>query len=121
MVVRELDQILMFTTIVNILFGAKYTDVLVGFRAFRKSTAKKLYMDAPGLSWPCQSSIRFAQHNYKISEIAADEPERIGGVRKMSPHKTGWEIVKLIIREFFFGKKIVKQKMLEKGQIHVTL
>ena len=89
----------LFTTAVNILFGSSYTDVLVGFRAFRRKEALYLALDAPGLSWPCQSSIRFARAGFRVTEIPASEPKRIGGIRKMRPFKTGWEIVKLILRD----------------------
>ena len=90
----------MFTTIVNVLFWARYTDALVGTRAFLREKALFLNFDTPGLSWPCQSSIRFARASLKITEISAREPARIGGVRKMHPFKTGWEICKLIMRDF---------------------
>ena len=90
----------LFTTAVNVLFGARYTDVLVGFRAYRRDAALRLALDAPGLSWPCQSSIRFARAGLRVAEIPACEPRRIGGTRKMRPFKTGWEIVTLITRDF---------------------
>ena len=45
----------MFTLIVNVLFRTQYTDVLIGFRAYRREQALRLDLDAPGLSWPCQS------------------------------------------------------------------
>jgi len=91
----------MFTLIVDILFLARYTDVLVGFRAFDRRKAIALNFDTPGLSWPCQSSIRFARAGLRVGEIPAHEPARIGGERKMRPFKTGMEIVKLILRDFF--------------------
>lgn len=94
----------LFTTMVNLLFGARYTDVLVGFRAFRKSIALTLDMNAPGLSWPCESSICFAKYGYKTAEIPANEPDRIGGERKMSPLGTGWEILTLILSHFLRGR-----------------
>lgn len=90
----------LFTTAVNILFWANYTDVLVGFRAFRRDRALRLGFDTPGLSWPCQSSTRFARAGLKVTEISAREPARIGGVRKMRPFRTGWEICNLILRDF---------------------
>ena len=89
-----------FTTVVNIFFGAHYTDVLVGTRAYRRESALKLDCDAVGLSWPCQSSMRFARAGLRVGEISAHEPKRIGGTRKMKPFKTGWEITKLILRDF---------------------
>lgn len=89
----------MFTFLVNRLFGSSYTDVLVGFRALRRSVALQLGLREEGLSWPCESSIRFVVHHRKVSEVPATEPPRIGGTRKMIPHKTGMEILKLIVRE----------------------
>jgi glycosyltransferase involved in cell wall biosynthesis len=91
----------MFTRIVNVLFGTRYTDVLVGFRAYRRSEALRLGFDAPGLSWPCQSSTRFARAGLRVTEIAANEPARIGGTRKMMPFWTGLQITRVILRDFF--------------------
>jgi glycosyltransferase involved in cell wall biosynthesis len=90
----------LFTAVVNLLFRARFTDVLVGFRAYRRQQALTLNLDATGLSWPCQSSMRFARAGLRVTEIPANEPHRIGGERKMRPFKTGWEIVKLILRDF---------------------
>jgi glycosyltransferase involved in cell wall biosynthesis len=91
----------LFTGAVNLLFRAHLTDALVGFRAYRRSAALRLGLDARGLSWPCQSSIRFARAGLRIGEIPACEPARIGGARKMKPFTTGLEICKLILRDFF--------------------
>jgi glycosyltransferase involved in cell wall biosynthesis len=90
----------LFTATVNVLFRSRYTDVLVGFRAFRRDKALRLGFDARGLSWPCQSSIRFARAKMRVAEIPAREPARIGGTRKMRPFKTGLEITALIVRDF---------------------
>jgi glycosyltransferase involved in cell wall biosynthesis len=90
----------LFTGTVNLFFGARYTDALVGFRAYRRACALKLGLDAKGLSWPCQSSIRFARAGLRVGELAASEPARIGGKRKMRPVATGIEICKLILRDF---------------------
>jgi glycosyltransferase involved in cell wall biosynthesis len=95
----------LFTKLVNLLFGASYTDVLVGFRGYRKSVFPNLNMDAAGLSWSIQMSIKFAKRRLRIAEVPADEPKRIGGARKMRPFKTGWEILKVLLDEFIHGKK----------------
>ncbi|MBL4844107.1 MAG: glycosyltransferase family 2 protein [Planctomycetes bacterium] len=89
----------MFTTLVNVMFRARYTDVLVGFRAFRKSVALDLDLTEEGLSWPCESSIKFARAGLRVCEVGCTEPPRIGGERKMIPHKTGMKILRLIVRE----------------------
>jgi hypothetical protein len=51
-----------------------------------------LSLDAPGLSWPCQTSTRFARAGLRVTEIFAHEPARIGGKRKMMPFRTGLQI-----------------------------
>jgi len=90
----------LFTTIVNVLFWTRYTDVLTGFRSYRRNKMLALNMDTPGLSWPAQSCMRAARAGLKTVDIPADEPARIGGQRKMKPFKTGMEISKLILRDF---------------------
>ena len=100
----------LFTAIVNLLFRTQYTDVLVGFRAYRREQALRLDLDAPGLSWPCQTSTRFARAGLRVTEILAHEPARIGGKRKMMPFRTGMQITKLILRDFLLPPKPVPGK-----------
>jgi glycosyltransferase involved in cell wall biosynthesis len=95
-----------FTFMTNRLFGTSYTDVLVGYRGYRKAVFDKISWDASGLSWPLQSAVRFAQvPGVRIGEIGGDEPDRIGGVRKMRVFATGWEILKLLFREYRLMKR----------------
>lgn len=89
-----------FTFLVNFLFRANYTDVLIGFRAYRRESFNKLNMTAAGLDWSVQMPIQFAKERFNVVEIPVDEPKRIGGQRKMSPFKTGWKILGIIVKEF---------------------
>lgn len=95
----------MFTRIVNVLFRCHITDALVAYRAYRKETALQLDLDEFGLAWPCQNSLRFIWRGFNVTEIPVNEPARIGGTRKMKPFKTGMEIIKLILKEFFLSKQ----------------
>ncbi|MCH9039771.1 MAG: glycosyltransferase family 2 protein [Chloroflexi bacterium] len=90
----------MFTGLTNLVFGTSYTDVLVGYRAYRKEAFMQLDLDEDGLSWPLQEAVRFHSHGFKVGEIGGDEPERIGGERKMKPFKTGRDILSLMYREY---------------------
>ena len=103
-----------FTTLINVLFGAHYTDTLVGFRAYRKSAHNQLGLSTRGLSWTAQQSIQFAKAGFKVTEIGADEPARIGGVRKMRPIRTGLEIMGVILAELWAGKKFARVFPVEK-------
>lgn len=90
-----------FTTIVNILFGASYTDAMNGYRAYRIDSFKKLRVDEDGLTFPTQGSIQFAKAGLKIAEIPTDEQKRIGGMRKAKNIRTGLQLLRMIIKEYF--------------------
>jgi glycosyltransferase involved in cell wall biosynthesis len=91
-----------FTTLTNLLFSSSYTDVCMGYRAYRKSAFNVLKHDmtVTGLSWPIQANVQFARHGFRITEVGSDEPRRVGGERKMKPFKTGWEILTLLLSEY---------------------
>jgi glycosyltransferase involved in cell wall biosynthesis len=90
-----------FTFVTNLLFWSSYTDVLVGFRGYRKSALAKVRMDAPGLEWSIQMPIQFRKSRLRTADIPAIEPARIGGVRKMRPFRTGLRILWTLIKERF--------------------
>ncbi len=90
----------MFTALTNLVFGTNFTDVLVGYRAYRKDHFDRLNLDADGLSWVLQEAVRFGTSGCRVGEIGGDEPERVGGERKMRIFKTGWEILVLMFHEY---------------------
>jgi len=92
----------MFTKLANVLFGASYTDSLVMLRAFRKDLPARLSMarsDRPIFEYLL--SIGCAKRGLKVLEIPADEPARIGDVRKMSPLYNGSMLLLAALREYF--------------------
>ncbi len=89
----------MFTKIINICFGGKYTDSLVMVRAFRKDIVKDLHSNIHRAGLEPMLSIRCAKEKLKVTEIPASEPKRIGGKRKMNPLLNGMAILRLIFAE----------------------
>lgn len=89
----------MFTKLINICFGGKYTDTLVMFRAFRKNIVREFHIDIPRAGLEPILSIRCAKEKLKVTEIPSSEPKRIGGKRKMVPILNGWDIFRLIFTE----------------------
>lgn len=85
----------MFTTMINILHGGKYTDAMVIYRGYKKSLFHDLQLtddrafDLPEKLFRTRISIepllsmRAARAKLKITEIPGDEPKRIGGERKL--------------------------------------
>jgi hypothetical protein len=102
-----------FTFLINLLYGAKYTDAMVMYRIWKKhiyydldlhknesyETEEKLFGTIVGIE-PLLS-VRAAKRKLKMAEIPGDEPARIGGVAKLQPFK--WEVCYLyeVIRELF--------------------
>ena len=78
-----------FTGIVNLLFGTRYTDAMVMYRAYKRSVPNDLgitrvrsprYERLIGryISWEPSLSVRCGKRKLKIAEIPGDEPRRIG-------------------------------------------
>ncbi len=95
----------MFTRMVNVLFGGKFTDSLVMFRAYKKSIVTELEMDEKRRPvFEMQLCIRCAKQGLTVAEIPADEPKRIGGVRKMRPLYNGSTLLWQIAKEIFIKR-----------------
>jgi glycosyltransferase involved in cell wall biosynthesis len=85
----------LFTRTVNLLYGASYSDVMVIYRAFTKELIYDLGLDRDTaytlpeklfrtvISWEPLMSVRAAKRGKRIGEVAAGEPKRIGGQRKL--------------------------------------
>jgi len=105
----------LFTFMINLLHGSKYTDAMVMFRAWKVSVFKELHMDKEesyvteeklfGTKVGCEPllSIRAAKRKLKCAEIPGDEPARIGGTRKLQIIRWGMAYMYEIIREKFVG------------------
>lgn len=106
----------LFTATVNILHGGRYTDAMGIFRIYKTkliydlelykdtaySMAEKLFNTH--ISWEPLLSVRAAKKKLKVVEISADEPDRIGGERKLRILKWGAAYYFQFIREFFFWR-----------------
>lgn len=89
----------MFTKLINICFGGKYTDTLVIFRAWKTKIVKNIPLNVARAGIEPLLAIRCAKQKRRVAEIPGDEPKRIGGVRKMNPLLNGLDILRLIFAE----------------------
>jgi glycosyltransferase involved in cell wall biosynthesis len=105
----------LFTRTVNLLYRAKYSDVMVIYRAFTKSLIYELGLDQDDsytlperlfrtvISWEPLMSVRAAKFGKRIGEVAAGEPKRIGGERKLQIIRWGAAYYFQIWKERFFA------------------
>lgn len=99
----------LFTTAINLLFGAHYTDTLVIFRAYRKNLLTETFLDRELVhAFTPQSCIRAAKLGKRVKDIPASEPPRIGGESKMRPLYCGWLAVEIILKELF-DRRLVRK------------
>lgn len=106
----------LFTTAINLLHGAKYTDAMVIYRAYKKSLVSELDLDkeesfqteeklfGTKVSWEPLLSIRAAKRKLKCADIPGDEPKREGGERKLQVLRWGAAYMFEVIREVFIWK-----------------
>lgn len=107
----------LFTRTVNVLYGSRYSDVMVIYRAFRKSLVYELGLDRDGsytlperlfrtvISWEPLMSVRAAKYGKRIGEVPAGEPPRIGGERKLQVLRWGAAYYFQIWKERFCARE----------------
>jgi glycosyltransferase involved in cell wall biosynthesis len=105
-----------FNRMINVLFSARYTDVLGGFRAYRRQAILRMGLPTQPQenwatrkydllnTWEVGGAIRAAKLRLRTKEIPGDEPKRIGGVSKISIVRNGTMVVLQILYEFFNGR-----------------
>lgn len=91
----------MFTRLVNLLFKANYTDVLGGYRAYRRDLFEKVGIEIKNRPIETRICIRLTKRGLKFAEIGGDEPKRIAGKSYTSIVKNGLNELLIIIEEFF--------------------
>ncbi len=102
----------MFTFLINLLFGGRYTDAMTNYRAYTRALPIDLsLMDTHRFSveqlfhvpgWEPLMSIRAAKAKLRLLDIPGDEPKRIGGVGKSRPLPWGAIYILEIIQELIF-------------------
>ena len=118
----------LFTRTINTLYRGKYTDVMGIYRAYKKSLVHALELDTDkyfdaverlfrcgsrGLSWEPFLSMLAHKYGYRIAEIPAPEPPRLGGKRKLRVLSWGGAIYLQFLMEFFRpidARKLAKVK-----------
>lgn len=90
----------MFVTMVNMMYGADYTDMCYGFRAFKREALEKMCCRASGFEIETEQSIRMKKAGLKIKEVPSFEARRKNGNSRLNSFKDGWRILKTIMKEY---------------------
>jgi glycosyltransferase involved in cell wall biosynthesis len=86
-------------TLVNTLFGTRYTDLCYGYNAFWTRHLPALHLDTPGFEIEALMGIRAATARLRIHEIPSHERPRDHGHTSLHPIRDGLRILRLILTE----------------------
>ena len=88
-----------FVTMVRILFGGKFSDLLYGYNAFWARVLPDLYLDGEGFEIETMMNIRALRAGLKIAEVPSFEAERIHGEGRLRTFPDGWRVLMTVFRE----------------------
>lgn len=92
------------STLVNRLFGTRYTDLCYGYNAFWARDLSLLHLDCDGFEIETVMNIRAAKAGLRVQEIPSHERVRVHGESNLHIVRDGWRIAKVIMRERFLGQ-----------------
>ena len=88
-----------FMTMVRILFGGKFSDLLYGYNAFWARVLPDLYLDGEGFEIETMMNIRALRAGLKIAEVPSFEAERIHGEGRLRTFPDGWRVLMTVFKE----------------------
>ena len=90
-------------TLVNRIYGTRYSDLCYGYNAFWSRHLGALAVDCAGFEVEALMSIRAAKAGLQIHEVPSHERPRLHGASKLRAIRDGWRILKVILGEKFRG------------------
>jgi len=99
----------LFTLFVNWCFGGSLTDSINGYRAIKKQSFDQLHLDAEGFAIEFQMTMRALKAGMKIREFPTKEGNRIGGVSTSYAMPTGFQFIRVFLREVWIGRTFMKK------------
>jgi glycosyltransferase involved in cell wall biosynthesis len=87
------------STLVNVLFGTKFSDLCYGYNAFWRYCLDYVEINCDGFEIETFLNIRAHKACFKIIEVASFEQPRIYGVSNLDTFRDGWRVLKTIVKE----------------------
>lgn len=85
--------------LVNLLFGARFSDLCYGYNAFCKYCLEHIEVDCEGFEVETLIHLRAHKANLRIIEVPSVEYRRIYGKSNLNAFRDGWRVLKTIVRE----------------------
>jgi glycosyltransferase involved in cell wall biosynthesis len=91
----------LLSTVANLLFGTKYTDINYGYNVFRTTCLDTLHVDATGFELEALLNVRAAKLGFRVAEVPSFEGRRVHGMSNLRPIRDGFRVLRLIVHERF--------------------
>jgi len=98
------------STLVNMFFGTRYTDLCYGYNAFWAKDLSKLDLDCDGFEIETVMNVRAAKAGLRIHEIPSHEHPRRHGESNLHVFRDGMRIARFIARERFGNSRREAEK-----------
>lgn len=98
--IRELGNRI-FTYLCRRIYNLEVHDILMGFKAFRRSILKKINLVESGQQFDAEIIIKAKKSGFRIGEVPTIEHKRTYGKSKLSVPYHGFKVLWVIIREMF--------------------
>jgi Glycosyltransferases involved in cell wall biogenesis len=91
-----------FAKLLRYLHGSKVADPLSGLYGLKKAHFERMQLNSNGFSIETEIAIKAAMMKLKVTEIPIEYSPRLGK-QKLGSFADGWQILKIILREKFWG------------------
>jgi glycosyltransferase involved in cell wall biosynthesis len=98
-----------FCTIVNFLYGTRYSDLCYGYNAAWVPPLRDLELDCAGFEVETVLSIRSAKSRLRVTEVPSFESQRLHGESNLRTFRDGWRVLTAIFRERRSGAVAIAQ------------
>jgi glycosyltransferase involved in cell wall biosynthesis len=89
-----------FVSMVNLLYGSRYTDMCYGYRSFTKNAVHKLHLKEDGFGIETEINIKARKSGLRVLEVPSFEKKRDKGVGKLNTVRDGFVILRTILKNF---------------------
>jgi glycosyltransferase involved in cell wall biosynthesis len=86
-------------SIVNLLFGGRFSDLCYGYIAFWKRVLPILELNSNGFEIEAEMTLRALRAGLKVAEIPSFERVRINGKSNLRTIRDGWRVLRVIVHE----------------------
>ncbi len=90
-----------FVTLVNLIYGSRYSDMCYGYRSFRKEVLKKLDLREEGFGIETEINIKAQKAHLNTIEVPSFEKKRLHGEAKLHSFRDGYIILRTIAKNLF--------------------